>query len=180
MRLFIDKPNLQGQCQVCGIMYSSVITTVLLACTFCASCAANRSTTKSESTIPVPPFQIRVTLSDAAATKLRDAGEIIKGAVYFDGDGTPKYHEETAPFRAVILGVYQFETREAGIISISNAVISEEAFERLSDSNYYFTINVFSGRRAFKDNILDDGYAQGHIRDTINAPIEVFCDLIKK
>jgi hypothetical protein len=127
--------------------------------------------------IPVPPFQIRIILSDDAAQKLNESGETIKGAVYFDGDGTPKEGEETAPFRAVFLGSYNFELKKPGLENVSEAKISNEAFARLSDRNYHYTINVFSGRHVFKNNILRDGVAVGRIGDATKSPIEVRCTL---
>jgi hypothetical protein len=157
------------------------IATVLFLCMAAAGCSAGQPQAPNEAKIPVPSFQIRLTLSDAAAKKLRDAGESIKGFVIFDGDGTPKTHEDsTGGGRAVGLGTYWFERTGAGVVSVTNAAISDEAFKRLSDTNYYYTINIFSGRRVFKDNILDGGYAGGHISDAVNAPLEIKCDLIEK
>jgi hypothetical protein len=157
------------------------IAIVLLFCMTAAGCSATRPQTPNEAKIPVPSFQIKVTLSDAAAKKLRDAGESIKGFVIFDGDGTPKNHEDsTGGGRAVELGSYWFETAEAGVVSVTDAVILDEAFRRLSDADYYYTINVFSGRRVFRDNILDGGYAEGHISDAVKAPIEIRCDLLER
>jgi hypothetical protein len=156
------------------------IATVLLFCMAAAGCSASQPQTPNEAKIPVPSFQIRVTLSDAAAKKLHDSGESIKGVVEFDGDGIPKPHEDTGGGRAVGLGTYWFERTEAGVVSVTNAAISDEAFKRLSDTNYYYTINIVSGRRVFKDNILDGGYAGGHISDVVKMPIEIKCDLIEK
>jgi hypothetical protein len=154
--------------------------TVLFICIIGAGCTDTRSPVTNETKMPVPPFQIRVTFSDAAAKKLRNAGESVKGVVIFDGDGTPKDREDTGGGRAVALGTYWFETTEAGVVSVTNAVISSEAFKRLSDADYYYTINVFSGRRVFKDNILDGGFAEGHISDAPKEPIQITCDLIDK
>jgi hypothetical protein len=156
------------------------IATVLLFCMAFAGCSASQPQTLNEAKIPVPSFQIRVTFSDAAAKKLRDAGESIKGVVIFDGDGKSKPGEDTGGGRAVALGDYWFERTGAGFVSVTNAAISDEAFKRLSDTNYYYTINIFSGRRVFKDNILDGGYAVGQISDAVKAPIEIKCDLIEK
>ena len=126
---------------------------------------------------PVPPFQIRITLSEAAAKKLGDAGETIKGSVDFDGDGRSRPGEYTAPMRPVVLGFYEFEIDQPRVVSVDHATISEEAFKRLTDTDYYYTISVYSGRRAFKDNVLDGGYASGHISEAAKKPIEITCDL---
>ncbi len=129
--------------------------------------------------ILVPEFKIRVSLSEAAVQKLRDAGETIRGVVYFYGDGTPLPNVKTAPHRDVILGSYEFELREPGELRVSDAVISQEAYGRLSDTNYHFFINVYSGRRAFQDNVLNGGYADGRLGDLDSkTPIEIKCDLL--
>jgi hypothetical protein len=132
----------------------------------------------SEVKMAVPVFQIQITLSQKAAKKLSEAGESIKGLVIFDGDGHKKNNEKTAPERDVPLGVYEFERIGAGIVWVTNATISEEAFGRLTNLDYYFTVNVFSGRRVFKDNILDDGYAYGRISEAIKSPVRIDCDLL--
>ena len=116
-------------------------------------------------------------LSNAAAKKLRDARESIKGFIDFDGDGIPKKNEYTAPNRPVVLGCYQFEVKEAGDVPVANAYISAEAAKRLTDSDYYVTINVFSGRRAFKDNVLDGGFAEMRISQATKGSIQINCDL---
>lgn len=59
---------------------------------------------------------------------------------------------------------------------VTDAKISKEAVGRLSDPNYHFFINVISGRRVFKDNVLDGGYADGRASDLNPAkPIVVRC-----
>jgi hypothetical protein len=129
--------------------------------------------------VPVPPFDIQVTLSEAARHKLEAAGETIKVIVYFDGDGRSKPGEETAPFREVYLGKHEVELRRPGRVRINDAKISAEAVGRLSDPNYHFTINTVSGRRAFKDNLLSNGTVLGRASDLNPAkPIVVACDLL--
>jgi hypothetical protein len=133
--------------------------------------------------IPVPPFQIKVALTDAAAKKLRDTGESIKGDVIFEGDGlSQRWYEIVSAqgFHPVGLGVYNFETMEAGIIFITNAVIREKSFQRLTDTNYFCAVNASSGRRVFSNNIIIlRGYPEVRISDAVKAPIEITCDLIK-
>ena len=128
---------------------------------------------------PVPPFQIRITLSEAAAQKLHDAHETIKCAVWFDGDGHSRPGEYTAPSRPVVLsGGYDFELDQPGVVSVDHATVSQEAFKRLTDIDYYYTVNVYSGRHAFKNNVLSGGYAGGHISEAKSKPVEITCDLL--
>lgn len=128
--------------------------------------------------VSVPAFTIRIDLTDAAKKKLKNSGESIKGTVVFDGDGTPLPRIKTAPHRDVYLGSAEFETEKLGTVKIAHATISKEAYSRLSDKNYHFTINVVSGRRTFKNNILTGGYARGRFSDlNNNKALKITCDL---
>jgi len=129
--------------------------------------------------LTVPTFSIHIRLTQAARNKLKSSGETIKGSVYFDGDGTPLPDVKTAPFRDVYLGKVEFETKGDGIVTISNAVISTTAHSRLSDKNYHYFVNVYSGRHVFENNILSGGYAQGRFHDLEeNKTITISCDLL--
>ena len=130
-------------------------------------------------TTPVPEFTIRVSLTEAATQKLSDAGETIRGIISFDGDGTPLPNVKTAPHRDVYLGSYEFELTQAGELRVSDAVVSKEAYGRLSDKNYHFFVNVYSGRRAFRNNVLNGGYTDGRLNNLDpEKPIEIKCDLL--
>ena len=129
----------------------------------------------------VPPFTMRIVLSEEANKKLANAGETISGTIYFDGDGMPFPEESNAPMRDVFLGKHEFELRESGELVVSDASISDEAYNHLSDKNYHYTINVVSGRRVFPNNVLAGGYAAGRLRDLDpKRPIEIKCDLLEK
>ena len=154
---------------------------MIFAATLLAGCKQPGGTAGShgEKTIDVPPFSITITLDEAASKKLKQAGESIKGAIYFDGDGTPQPGVKTAPMRDVILGSFEFELEEPGTIKIDNAVISAEAYSRLSDENYYFFINVYSGRKSFKNNVLSGGYSDGRLKDLeAGKNIKIHCALL--
>jgi hypothetical protein len=157
----------------------SRVAIVLCLAVFISACQKQRSFDPPDKgpQLSVPAFQISITLSEAAAQKLRDAHETIKGAVYFDGNGHSRPGEYTAPSRPVVLGSYDFEIDQPGVVSVDHATISEEAFKRLTDTDYYYTVNVYSGRRTFKDNVLDGGHAGGHISEATKKRIEINCDL---
>jgi hypothetical protein len=129
--------------------------------------------------IQVPVFVIEVSLSSEAREKITMSGESIKGSIYFDGDGTPLPDVKTAPLRDVFLGKYEFELEKEGSITINNASISKEAYERLKDKNYHYFVNIYSGRRVFENNILNGGYSDGRLEDLLaGKKIIVFCDLL--
>ena len=133
----------------------------------------------AEEQIKVPIFEIEVTLTSEARQKLLSSGESIKGAIYFDGNGTPLPNVKTAPFRDVFLGNYEFEIEKEGIIRIHDATISKEAYSRLDDENYFYFLNVYSGRRVFKNNVLRGGYADGRFEDLkAGKKIQISCGLL--
>jgi hypothetical protein len=156
---------------------------VAIVCSLAFVCACHKEVNYDQPEkgpqLAVPPFQIKIILSEAAAKTLRDAHETIKCAVWFDGDGHSRPGEYTAPERQVVLsGRYEFELDQPGVVSVDHATVSEEAFKRLTETDYYYTIKVYSGRRAFKNNVLDGGYAGGHISEATKKPIEITCDLL--
>lgn len=130
--------------------------------------------------IPVPEFVLEISLTDEAEKKLEQAGESIKGTIYFDGDGSALPDIKTAPFRDVFLGQHGFELEKARTLTVKNARISREAFSRLNDSNYHYFVNLYSGRRVFARNILSGCYAYGRV-DELQAgkQIEIRCGLLE-
>ncbi len=144
-----------------------------------ASCHRNLKDDAVDSpAIPLPPFEIQITLSDSAKQKLAGAGETIKGNIHFDGDGLALPGDNRGPSRAVFLGNYEFEIQRPGAIRITNATISAKAYSRLSETNWHLTINVASGRRAFTNNVLDGGFSVGRFLDlNEHKPIIISCDL---
>ena len=160
----------------------SLVAIVGLALGFTAGCDSSGPTVDASGEgkqIAVPTFSIAIRLDKAAEDKLRGARETIKGAVYFDGDGTPLPGVKTAPHRDVFLGTHEFEIDKPGTIRIEGATISGQAHSRLSDENYHFTINVFSGRRSFKNNVLDGGIAHGRLRDLVGEKtVQIHCKLL--
>jgi hypothetical protein len=102
------------------------ITIMIFAVTLLAGCKQQGGAAGGHggSTIDVPKFSITITLDEPASNKLKQAGETIKGAIYFDGDGTPQPGVKTAPMRDVILGSFEFELEGPGTLKIDNASIS--------------------------------------------------------
>jgi hypothetical protein len=92
--------------------------------------------------------------------------------------GIKNPNEDTGGGRDVPLGYFEFERNRAGVIFVTNATIAAEAFHRLTDTNYYFIVNVFSGRHVFANNILDGGYAVGQIGNAIKAPVRAQLDTV--
>lgn len=139
-----------------------------------------RNFQKNDEQLDVPKFSIVIELTELAADKLKNAGESIEGVISFDGDGDSK-GVNNLPYRDVYLGEYEFEIKEPGIVEINNAKISKEAYVNLTEKDYYYNVNVYSGRHVFKNNLLvgDRCYANGQLSDIKrNNVIRIFCELI--
>lgn len=135
------------------------------------------SLSSCSTTVLVPPFDVEVTLTEVARRYADARGETIIVSICFDGDGTSRPGEHTAPFRAVFLGCHDVELPHPGRVRIADAKISREAVGRLSDPNYHFFINCVSGRRVVRHNFLM-GYADGRANDlNVAKPIKVECGL---
>lgn len=108
-----------------------------------------------DQTVQVPDFAVAVKLSKAAESRLRSLNESITVAAYFDGDGEPEPGVDTSPMRAVVLGNETEEVNDKNVAEFKGKKVFAKAWKRLSDKNYYVTINVFSARKAVANNILD-------------------------
>jgi hypothetical protein len=152
-----------------------------LAFMFLIVCSAMRSATGLpmfyDQTVRVPDFALAVKLSKAAESRLRSLNESIKVAVYFDGDGEPEKGVNTTPMRAVVLGNQEKEVDDENVAKFTGRRILAERWSRLSDKNYFVTINVFSARRAVRENLLDCQYPIERIENIQNRTLEVQCDL---
>jgi len=153
-----------------------------LAFMFLIFCSAVRSATGSpmfyDQTVQVPDFAIAVKLSKAAESRLRSLNESIKVAAYFDGNGEPEKGADTAPMRAVVLGNQEREVNDKDVAEFTGKKILAERWSRLSDRNYFVTINVFSARRVVRENILDCQNTTERIENIKNRTLEVQCGLI--
>ena len=105
--------------------------------------------------IEVPEFKIAVKLSEKAQKKLEELNETIIVIAYFDGDGEEIPGQKTAPFRNIYLGSAEKEIKYGEVALFDGVKIFKKDYNRLSSTKYYVTINVVSGRKAYKDNLLD-------------------------
>jgi hypothetical protein len=129
-------------------------------------------------TVAVPEFAVAVSLSKSAEARLRSINEAIAVAAFFDGDGEAERGKSTAPFRAVFLGNEQQIVMPGSAATFSGRRIAARAWKRLSDKNYYVTLNVGSARRAAKENILDCEVPEYRIEDIKGKIVNVHCSLM--
>ena len=114
---------------------------------------------RAEDSIVIPAFQIEVDLHDSSK-KLKSRRETIIVAAYFSGIPSDKSSPEYNKKGTVSIGSHSIELIEEGIAGFKNVRVSRSSYEALEDKNFDVLINVFSGRKSSKDNILRCGILQ--------------------
>jgi hypothetical protein len=136
--------------------------------------------TTSGATVTVPEFSIAVTLSSKAKAKLQSLHETIKVLAMFDGDPLPGQGKDRAPMRGVYLGSKEVLVDANNNASFSNLKVKQSDWNRLADKDYYVTINVYSARRTYKNNLLDCGFLERHLSAFAGKSTAVHCWLIEE
>ncbi len=130
-------------------------------------------------TVEVPRFAIAVKLSDPAEMRLRSIGETVKVIAYFDGDALPGQGTYNPPFRDVYLGSDEKLVDGNLVARFDNGTVLLSDLNRLSDKNYFVTINIVSARKVDPNNLLDcaDPISQ-RIQSFAGKTVPVKCRLI--
>jgi len=141
------------------------------ASTVLSRCQKNRS-------IAVPEFSISIKLSEAAENQLQSMHESVLVIAYFDGDALPGQGKYNAPFRDVYLGSSEKLVDAKNVATFDSTKISQSNWDRLSNKDYFVTINVVSARRVSKNNLLDCNTPEDRISTFAGKTTDVFCRLI--
>jgi hypothetical protein len=131
-----------------------------------------------DKSVLVPEFSIAVKLSPKAQKQLESIHESIKVIAYFDGDALPGLGRYNAPFRDVFLGEDEKLVDASDIAAFGDTKISLRNWNRLSNKDYFVTINVVSARKHSKNNLLDCGVPEDRISTFQGKTTDVSCWLI--
>jgi hypothetical protein len=144
------------------------------------SCSRTQSLTqeRTRATVQVPKFAIAVKLSEQAEKRLRSIGESMLVMAYFDGDALPGQGKYNPPNRDVFLGNDEKLVDRNNVARFDDSTIPLSDWNRLSDKNYFVTINTVSARKAAKNNLLDCTDPINRIESLKDKTIEVQCSLI--
>lgn len=117
-----------------------------------------------------PDFAVEVRLTEKAKQYLLEHGEtVIVSATFADDIGPDGNH----------LGNIRRETVSAGTVAFKNIEFPTNKIRALANLDYEVLINVVSGRRSIRSNILDCGIVQERVSTLKNKSIPVECDLGK-
>jgi hypothetical protein len=131
-----------------------------------------------EPTVQIPDFSVSVKLSEKARIQIHDLREWVAVRVYFDGDGQREPGIDTSPMRAVVLGSEEREVNGDLVAEFKGLAAPASAWDRLSDENFFVTINTVSAGRSARDNILDCDDPEKRINEIKGKEIEVNCELL--
>ena len=147
----------------------AVLTLGVAGCLALVACSRTGSNPQAFTgpTVDVPEFGIAVKLSPQAENRLRSIGESVLVVAYFDGDPLPSQGKYGPPMRDVYLGMDQKLVDERNVARFDHSKVPLGDWNRLSDKNYFVTINTVSARKVARDNLLD-------CADPISRKIETF------
>lgn len=105
--------------------------------------------------VVLPTFEIDLQLSDKAEQKLKATKETVIVKAYFSGvpkDTTSKAYKEWGEIGLMSPEIELTSSRTAKFDGIK---FSKKLYDSLADKNLRLLINIYSGRRSSKDNILN-------------------------
>ena len=129
-------------------------------------------------TVDVPPFSLAVTLSRATEDRLRGTGESVTVAAYFDGDALPGQGKYNPPMRDVYLGMAERELDNKRLARFDGVKVPQSDWQRLSDKDYFVTVNTVTSRKVFANNLLDCAVPIVKISTLQGKTTEIKCKLI--
>ncbi len=163
---------------VSATILATILSFGLVLATSCSRTPAN-PLKSSGSTVDVPPFAIAVKLSPKADERLRSLHETVKVIAYFDGDPLPGQGKYNPPNRDVFLGSDEKLVDGSWVARFDQTRVPVSDWNRLSDKNYFVTINTVSARKTVSDNLLDCADPMSRRIETFrDRTIEVQCSLI--
>lgn len=126
-----------------------------------------------------PGFLVDVSLSSKARQKLIASKETVVVAGYLSGNPKPsaqkKYVDEMGE---VNLGTLRAELAPGENAEFSDIKLKQDAFEQTDKNSPQLLINVFSGRKSSKNNLLDCGIFEGTLESVQERSIPISCKLI--
>ena len=137
----------------------------------------------SNDSVNVPNFEIQLNLSEKAERTLKEKNESI--IIYVDFIGEPEkrivqtkeyeFYDENGD---LTIGTKKVEFESESIIKFENCKVSKKSLNLLKNKTYKVRVNVVSGRKSSKDNLITCDYLQENINKIKNKRITLNGKLI--
>jgi len=132
-----------------------------------------------DATVEFQGFTVDVTLSDKAEHKLVSGKETIIIAAYLTGRPRPGTNKKyISDMGEIGLGEAQVEVAPGQSAKFDKLKLSQDALEQSLNRNPILLINVYSGRKSSKDNLLDCGIYEDDLKPVQGKSIPIACKLI--
>jgi hypothetical protein len=160
---------------------------VLLLTSLIGHCLANaqdQSRKLQTPTLGVHGFRVDVAFSEKAMKKLTESRETVIAIAYFTG--TPKvgipfeqYKQFASRPGAIGLGENEVEVLPGETMNFSAPKLKRDALAFIDSQGPQLLINVVSGRKSSKDNLLDCDIYEGSLKAAEGTTIRIYCKLIR-
>jgi len=127
----------------------------------------------------MPGFSVKVDLSEKARKELAARNETVVVAGYLSGNpkkGAPKKFVDE--MGEVNLGEITKEIAPGEVALFPKVSMKPDALQQIDSDGPQLLINVFSGRRSSKDNLLSCSLHEGPLKDIENTTVGISCKLI--
>ncbi len=105
--------------------------------------------------IEMPPFEIELSLSAKAEEKLKTIKETIIVAAYFSGIPKDTTLKEYVKYGEIAIGSREKELTGERVAKFEGIKFPKTLLDTIAAKNMSLLINVYSGRKSTKDNLLD-------------------------
>ena len=116
----------------------------------------------------IPPFEIELSLSPRATEKITKARETIIVNVFFNGtpkDSSKSKLEEDGSF---YVSYAEKEIVYGQVARFDSIKFPKKIYDQLADKDIDMTVNVYSGRKSSRDNLLNCELLADKISNTAN------------
>jgi len=128
----------------------------------------------------VPAFKIDLALSEKAVEKLQKSKETIMIDVSFSGELKASSKMEVSEDGQFYIANASREIKPGQVANFDDIVIPIKILNELKNKDFEVSVNVYSGRKVFKNNILSTLGAFGKISEFKNKKITIEGKLIEE
>jgi hypothetical protein len=150
-----------------------MITRLLVA--LCVTCSASSLSLAAEE-VSLPPFEVVVTLSEQAKSKLATSKEMVHVSAMYYGEAEEGFTGDE--MGEIQLGEEDADIPGEGSAKFGQLKISKDDLAQIVAHKPSVLINVYTSRKVFEDNLLDCGIFQGLVEEAAQKPIAIACKLI--
>jgi hypothetical protein len=150
-------------------MINRLIGTISIVCSTATLCLAAEE-------VSLPPYEVVVSLSEKAKSKLATSKEMIHVSAMYYGEAEEGFTGDE--MGEIQLGVEDADIPGEGSAKLGLLKIPKDDLAQVVGQKPSVLINVYTSRKVFEDNLLDCGIFQDLVEAAAQKPIAIACKLI--